>query len=132
VTVVLLLPLFFAFTGLRTRIGVGGGRAIWFYSAIVIVVAITGKLGGSMFAARLAGMPWREAASLGILMNTRGLMELVILNIGLDIGVISPAMFSIMVLMALVTTFMTTPLLEWVYPARLFKAQVDEIHANVA
>jgi Kef-type K+ transport system membrane component KefB len=82
----------------------------------VIVVAITGKLGGSMFAARLAGMPWREAASLGILMNTRGLMELVILNIGLDIGVISPAMFSIMVLMALVTTFMTTPLLEWVYP----------------
>jgi Kef-type K+ transport system membrane component KefB len=118
VTVVLLLPLFFAYTGLRTRIGVGGGRAVWLYSAIVIVVAITGKLGGSMFAARLAGMPWREAASLGILMNTRGLMELVILNIGLDIGVISPAMFSIMVLMALVTTFMTTPLLEWVYPAR--------------
>ena len=132
VTVVLLLPLFFAFTGLRTRIGVGGGRAIWFYSAIVIVVAITGKLGGSMFAARLAGMPWREAASLGILMNTRGLMELVILNIGLDIGVISPAMFSIMVLMALVTTFMTTPLLEWVYPTRLFRAQMDEVHKNVA
>jgi Kef-type K+ transport system membrane component KefB len=132
VTVVLLLPLFFAYTGLRTRIGVGGGRAIWFYSALVIVVAITGKLGGSMFAARLAGMPWREAASLGILMNTRGLMELVILNIGLDIGVISPAMFSIMVLMALVTTFMTTPLLEWVYPTRLFRAQVDEVQKNVA
>ena len=132
VTVVLLLPLFFAYTGLRTRIGVGGGRAIWFYSAIVIVVAITGKLGGSMFAARLAGMPWREAASLGILMNTRGLMELVILNIGLDIGVISPAMFSIMVLMALVTTFMTTPLLEWVYPTRLLRAQMDAVHKNVA
>jgi Kef-type K+ transport system membrane component KefB len=131
VTVVLLLPLFFAFTGLRTRIGVGVGRAIWFYSALVIVAAITGKLGGSMFAARLAGMPWREAASLGILMNTRGLMELVILNIGLDIGVISQAMFSIMVLMALVTTFMTTPLLEWVYPARLFQ-QVDGIQKNVA
>jgi Kef-type K+ transport system membrane component KefB len=131
VTVVLLLPLFFAFTGLRTRIGVGSGRAIWFYSALVIVVAITGKLGGSMFAARLAGMPWREAASLGVLMNTRGLMELVILNIGLDIGVISQAMFSIMVLMALVTTFMTTPLLELVYPARLFK-QVDEMQKNVA
>ena len=132
VTVVLLLPLFFAFTGLRTRIGVGGGRAIWLYSAIVIVVAITGKLGGSMFAARLAGMPWREAASLGILMNTRGLMEVVILNIGLDIGVISPAMFSIMVLMALVTTFMTTPLLEWVYPTRLLRAQMDAVHKNVA
>ena len=132
VTVVLLLPLFFAFTGLRTRIGVGSGGAIWFYSALVIVVAITGKLGGSMFAARLAGMPWREAASLGILMNTRGLMELVILNIGLDIGVISPAMFSIMVLMALVTTFMTTPLLEWVYPTRLLRAQVDELQKIVA
>jgi Kef-type K+ transport system membrane component KefB len=132
VTVVLLLPLFFAFTGLRTRIGVGGGTAIWLYSALVIVVAITGKLGGSMFAARLAGMPWREAASLGILMNTRGLMELVILNIGLDIGVISPVMFSIMVLMALVTTFMTTPLLEWVYPARLLKAQVVGAEKNVA
>jgi Kef-type K+ transport system membrane component KefB len=132
VTVVLLLPLFFAFTGLRTRIGVGSGSAIWFYSALVIGVAITGKLGGSMFAARLAGMPWREAASLGVLMNTRGLMELVILNIGLDIGVISPVMFSIMVLMALVTTFMTTPLLEWVYPSRLLRAQVDEVHKNVA
>jgi Kef-type K+ transport system membrane component KefB len=134
VTVVLLLPLFFAYTGLRTRIGVGGGHAIWFYSAIVIVVAITGKLGGSMFAARLAGMPWREAAALGVLMNTRGLMELVILNIGLDIGVISQAMFSIMVLMALVTTFMTTPLLEWVYPTRLFRAQVtsEEVHQSVA
>ena len=132
VTVVLLLPLFFAFTGLRTRIGVGGGHSIWLYSLIVIAVAITGKLGGSMLAARLAGTPWREAASLGILMNTRGLMELVILNIGLDIGVISPVMFSIMVLMALVTTFMTTPLLEWVYPHRLLKAQVEERQENVA
>jgi len=112
VTVVLLLPLFFAFTGLRTRIGVGGGRSIWLYAAVVIVVAIAGKLGGSMFAARLAGMPWRDSAALGILMNTRGLMELVILNIGLDIGVISPAMFSIMVLMALVTTAMTGPLVS--------------------
>jgi len=132
VTVVLLLPLFFAFTGLRTRIGVGGGRSIWLYSAIVIVVAITGKLGGSMFAGRLAGTSWREAAALGILMNTRGLMELVILNIGLDIGVISPAMFSIMVLMALVTTFMTTPLLEWVYPKRLQMQQAGETHQQVA
>jgi len=132
VTVVLLLPLFFAFTGLRTRIGVGGDSTIWFYSAIVIVVAVAGKLGGSMLAARLAGAPWRDAASLGILMNTRGLMELVILNIGLDIGVISPAMFSIMVLMALVTTFMTTPLLEWVYPSRLLRAESGETRQNVA
>jgi len=132
VTVVLLLPLFFAYTGLRARIGVGGSREIWLYCAIVVVVAIAGKLGGSMAAARLAGMPWRDAGALGILMNTRGLMELVILNIGLDIRVISPAMFSIMVFMALVTTFMTTPLLEWVYPTRLLQKQVDELQRNVA
>ncbi len=73
---------------------------MWFYALVVIVVAIAGKLGGSAVAARLSGMPWRDAASLGILMNTRGLMELVILNIGLDVGVISTAVFSIMVLMA--------------------------------
>jgi len=126
-TIVLLLPMFFAFTGLRARIGVGGNSRIWLYTALVIVVAIAGKLGGSMVAARMAGTPWREAAAIGILMNTRGLMQLVILNIGLDIGVISPALFSIMVLMALVTTFMTTPLLEWVYPARLRAAQPDDL-----
>jgi Kef-type K+ transport system membrane component KefB len=119
VTVVVLLPLFFAYSGLRTRIGLEGSGKWWLYAALVIVVAVAGKLGGSMFAARFAGMSWRDSASLGILMNTRGLMELVILNIGLDIGVISSGMFSMMVLMALVTTFMTTPLLHWVYPQRL-------------
>src|SRR5450755_380058 len=82
VTVVVLLPLFFAYSGLRTNIGVAGNRSWWGYALLVIVVAITGKLGGSTLAARFAGMPWRDAASLGILMNTRGLMELVILNIG--------------------------------------------------
>jgi Kef-type K+ transport system membrane component KefB len=127
VTVVLLLPLFFAYTGLRTRIGMSGGHGVWFYSALVIVVAIAGKLCGSMLAARLAGTAWRDAAALGVLMNTRGLMELVILNIGLDIGVISPTMFSIMVLMALVTTFMTTPLLEWVYPVKLLQAEAETL-----
>jgi Kef-type K+ transport system membrane component KefB len=127
VTVVVLLPLFFAYSGLRTKIGATGGGSWWMYAGIVIVVAIVGKLGGSMTAARLAGMEWRDAVSLGILMNTRGLMELVILNIGLDIGVISPAVFSMMVLMALVTTFMTTPLLEWAYPHRLMRAEVDEL-----
>ena len=80
-----------------------------------------------MIAARFVDIEWRDAASLGILMNTRGLMELVILNIGLDIVVISPAVFSMMVLMALVTTFMTTPLLEWAYPARLMRSAVDEL-----
>jgi len=114
-TVVALLPLFFAFSGLRTSIGMVHGE-LWLYTALVIATAVAGKFGGSMFAARVAGVPWRDATSLGILMNTRGLMELIALNIGLDIGVISPTVFTIMVLMALVTTFMTSPLLELVYP----------------
>jgi len=116
--VVLLLPIFFAFTGLRTSIGLVSGVEMWFYCGLIILVAIAGKFGGSTIAARITGMPWREAGALGILMNTRGLMELVILNIGLDIGVISPALFAMMVLMALITTFMTSPILEWVYLRR--------------
>jgi len=119
VTVVFLLPLFFAFTGLRTTIGLVRGAEMWFYFALIIAVAITGKFGGATLSARLTGMSWREAGAIGILMNTRGLMELVILNIGLEIGVISPAVFAMMVLMALVTTFMTTPLLELIYPTML-------------
>jgi Kef-type K+ transport system membrane component KefB len=131
VTVVLLLPLYFAFTGLRTSVRLIQGGQMWFFCGAIILVAIVGKLGGSMIAARAAGGNWRESAGLGILMNTRGLMELVILNIGLDIGVISPALFSMMVLMALVTTFMTTPLLEWVYPLHLIK-QEDPEHEQMA
>jgi Kef-type K+ transport system membrane component KefB len=119
VAVLLLLPVFFAFTGLRTRIGLVNGGEMWFYCALIVGVAILGKVGGSGFAARLGGMKWRDATALGILMNTRGLMELVVLNMGLDIKVISPALFSMMVVMALVTTFMTAPLLQWIYPARL-------------
>lgn len=121
VTVVLLLPLFFAFTGLRTRIGLVEGAEMWGYCGLIVLVAVAGKFGGSALAARLTGMSGREAAAIGALMNTRGLMELVILNIGLDIGVISPAVFAMMVLMALATTFMTSPLLELVYPARLIR-----------
>jgi Kef-type K+ transport system membrane component KefB len=129
VTVVVLLPLFFAFSGLRTNIGLVKG-SLWFYTALVIAVAIAGKFGGSMFAARFSGIPWRDAASLGILMNTRGLMELIALNIGLDIGVISPTVFTIMVLMALVTTFMTSPLLEWVYPTKLMVVERENLPAQ--
>jgi Kef-type K+ transport system membrane component KefB len=123
ITVTLLLPLFFAFTGLRTNIGLVKGQEMWLYCGLIILVATAGKLGGSMVAARLSGMPLREAAGLGTLMNTRGLMELVILNIGLDIKVISPALFSMMVLMALFTTFMTTPVLEMICPDRLLRAR---------
>jgi len=118
-TIVLLLPLYFAFTGLRTSVGLLSGAEMWSYCGIIIAVAIAGKFGGATLSSRLTGIPWREAGAIGILMNTRGLMELVVLNIGLDIGVISPALFAMMVLMALVTTFMTTPLLAWIYPAQL-------------
>jgi Kef-type K+ transport system membrane component KefB len=122
ITVTLLLPLFFAFTGLRTNIGLVKGQEMWMYSGLIILVAVVGKLGGSMFASWLSGMPLREAAGLGTLMNTRGLMELVILNIGLDIKVISPALFSMMVMMALVTTFMTSPVLELICPDKMIRA----------
>lgn len=127
--VVLLLPIFFAFTGLRTSIGLVSGAEMWFYCGLIILVAIAGKFGGSTLSARITGMPWREAGALGILMNTRGLMELVLLNIGLDIGVISPALFAMLVLMALITTFMTAPILEWVYFRRAFpeKGSIREV-----
>jgi Kef-type K+ transport system membrane component KefB len=125
-TVVLLLPLYFAFSGLRMNIHSLSGGQMWFYCALIILVAIVGKLFGSMIATRAAGISWRDAAAVGILMNARGLLGLVILNIGLDAGVISPILFSMMVLMALVTTFMATPLLEWVYPRRRFEAEISE------
>jgi Kef-type K+ transport system membrane component KefB len=120
-TVTLLLPLYFAFTGLRSDFRLIAGAEMGFYCAVIIALAIIGKLGGAMAAARGAGLSWRESAALGVLMNTRGLVELVILNIGLDLGVLSPALFSIMALMALVTTFMTSPLLSWIYPERLMR-----------
>jgi Kef-type K+ transport system membrane component KefB/nucleotide-binding universal stress UspA family protein len=125
VTVVLLLPLFFAYSGLRTQIGLLSGGSDWAICGIIILLACLGKFGGSTVAARLTGLRWREAGALGILMNTRGLMELIVLNLGLDLGVISPKLFTMMVIMALVTTFMTTPLLRWIYPPEeLAKDQV--------
>jgi Kef-type K+ transport system membrane component KefB len=129
ITVTLLLPLFFAFTGLRTNVGLLKGPAMWFYCGLIILVAAAGKLGGSMAAARLSGMPWREAAGLGTLMNTRGLMGLVILDIGLDIKIISPALFSMMVVMALVTTFMAVPLLDLICPTPALRTAIQKISA---
>jgi Kef-type K+ transport system membrane component KefB len=110
--IVLFLPAFFAFTGMRTQIGLLDTTADWLVCAAIIVVATLGKFGGSAVAARWTGMSWRDAGALGILMNTRGLMELIVLNIGLDLGVISPTLFAMLVIMALVTTFATTPLLD--------------------
>ncbi|HEX6274092.1 MAG TPA: cation:proton antiporter [Polyangiaceae bacterium] len=109
--VVLLLPIFFAFTGLRTQIGLLEGASDWMLCLVIIVVACAGKFGGSAVAGRLTGLGWREACSLGVLMNTRGLMELVVLNVGLDLGVISPRLFAMLVIMAVVTTLLTSPLL---------------------
>lgn len=118
VMVVLLLPLFFAFTGLRTEVALIHGVEGWAICGLVMLVAIAGKFGGSAIAARAVALPWRDSVTLGALLNTRGLMELVILNVGLDIGIISRELFAMMVLMALVTTFMTTPIVMWLLPAR--------------
>ncbi|WP_240914699.1 cation:proton antiporter [Roseimicrobium sp. ORNL1] len=108
---VLLLPLFFAFTGLRTQIGLLNDLSGWLVCALIIAVATLGKLGGSAFAARFTGMGWRDSLQLGALMNTRGLMELIALNIGYDLGILSPRIFTMLVIMALVTTMLTGPLL---------------------
>ena len=108
---VMFLPAFFAFTGLRTEIGLVETAEDWLLCGLIIVVATAGKFGGTTLAARLSGLDWRDSAALGILMNTRGLVELIVLNIGLDLGVITPRLFTMLVIMALVTTMMTSPIL---------------------
>jgi Kef-type K+ transport system membrane component KefB len=118
VTLVLLVPIFFSITGLKTSIILINGSAMWAAFALLMVVAIAGKFGSATLSAKFTGMNWREASAIGVLMNTKGLMELVVLNIGLDIGVISPSLFAMMVLMTFVTTFMATPLLKWIYPLK--------------
>jgi Kef-type K+ transport system membrane component KefB len=111
VVTILLLPAFFAYTGMRTQIGLVSGWEHWLICGLIIVIASLGKFGGTLAAARLSGLDWKTGSALGILMNTRGLMELIVLNVGLDLGVISPTLFAMMVLMALATTLATTPLL---------------------
>jgi Kef-type K+ transport system membrane component KefB len=109
---ILLLPAFFAFTGMRTEIGLVSGLSHWLICGLIVLVATAGKFGGTLIAARLTGMEWVQAAGLGILMNTRGLMQLIVLNVGLDLGAITPTLFAMLVIMALVTTVATTPLLQ--------------------
>jgi len=109
---VVLLPLFFAASGLRTEIGLLGSVQDWAICGLVTAVAIAGKLGGVSLAARWSGMNWRDALAIGALMNTRGLMELVVLNIGYELGILSPALYTMMVVMALATTFMAGPMLK--------------------
>lgn len=108
---VLLLPAFFAFTGMRTQIGLVDGIENWLACGFIILIATAGKFGGSFVAGKISGLTTRDAAAIGILMNTRGLMELIVLNVGLDLRIISPTLFAILVIMAVVTTFATTPLL---------------------
>lgn len=121
-----LLPVFFAYSGLRTDIGLLNQPFLWLLCAAVVLVAIGGKYIGTYIAARVGGIENREASALGWLMNTRGLTELIVLNIGLSLGVISPLLFTMLVIMALITTFMTSPLLEWTYPKELIKQDLEE------
>jgi len=112
VSVTLLLPLFFVFTGLRTEIGLLNTPYLWGICALFVIVAVSGKFFGGAFSARILGETWRDSLSIGVLMNTRGLMELIVLNIGYEMGILPPPIFVMLVIMALVTTFMTTPSLS--------------------
>ena len=129
IALVFFLPLFFAFTGLRTEIGLINSPALWGVCLLLITVAVAGKLGGCAVAARLVGESWKDSFTIGTLMNTRGLMDLVALNIGYEMGVLPPSIFVILVIMALVTTFMTTPLLHLV--ERIFARREERLSAKL-
>jgi Kef-type K+ transport system membrane component KefB len=129
VTTAILLPIFFASTGLRTSFGLIHGTELWIYFGLILLVAVVGMWGGTTLAARFAGISWAESTTIGILMNARGLMEIVILTIGRDIGVISSTMFAMMLLMALITTCMTTPLLRWCRPYQIQQAATSSARA---
>ncbi len=129
IALVFFLPLFFAFTGLRTEIGLINSPALWGVCLLLITVAVAGKLGGCAVAARLVGESWKDSFTIGTLMNTRGLMELVALNIGYEMGVLPPSIFVILVIMALVTTFMTTPLLHFV--EQIFARREERLSAKL-
>ena len=112
VSLTLLLPLFFVYTGLRTEIGLLNTPYLWTICGLFILVAIVGKFVGGAFSAKILGETWKDSLSIGVLMNTRGLMELIVLNIGYEMGILPPPIFVMLVIMALVTTFMTTPVLS--------------------
>ena len=113
---VFFLPIFFTYTGLRTDIGSMGGSGLWFLCGLVLLAATAGKFGGCMLAARANGLPWRESSIIGALMNTRGLMELIVINIGYDLGIIPKSVFFMLVFMAVVTTYMTAPVVRRLVP----------------
>lgn len=124
IVVVFFLPAFFAYTGMRTQMGLVSGLAPWAWCILIVITASVGKFGGSFAAARVSGLSWRDSASIGVLMNTRGLVELIVLNIGLDLKVISPTLFAMLVLMAVVTTVSTTPILHALTKVRQVGASV--------
>ncbi|RKP27342.1 Sodium/hydrogen exchanger family-domain-containing protein, partial [Syncephalis pseudoplumigaleata] len=127
---VVFLPLYFALSGLKTEIGLLNDGRSWGMVVLVIVVAVGGKVFGCSTVAKISGMTWREALSVGFLMNCKGLVELIVLNLGLDAGVIDKKVFAILVLMALVTTFITTPIVMWLYPPRYWRTVKGMTRAN--
>jgi len=130
VSVILLLPLFFVYTGLRTEIGLINDPYLWKVTGFIILVAVVGKFFGSALAAKFVGQSWRDSLTIGALMNTRGLMELIVLNIGLDLKVLTPEVFTMMVIMALVTTFMTGPTLNIIN--YIFKTNEDNVLEEIS
>ncbi|MDS3860210.1 cation:proton antiporter [Thermosynechococcaceae cyanobacterium BACA0444] len=116
---IFLLPLFFAYSGINTQIGLVNTPTLWGLTILILLAAVLGKFGGTYWVSRWTGLPAGEAAALGLLMNTRGLTELIILNVGLSLKVISPVLFTMLVIMALVTTFIASPLMDRVYPGPL-------------
>lgn len=126
VALVLLLPLFFVYTGLNTKIGLLNSGSLWILCGIIILIASFGKLIGGTLVSRFVGFDWKSSFTIGALMNTRGLMELIVLNIGLDLGILTPEVFAMMVVMALVTTFFTSPILDLI--DKVFKnKKTDEV-----
>jgi Kef-type K+ transport system membrane component KefB len=127
-----LLPFFFALTGMKTRLDLLNGGTAWVWTGAVLALAITGKMGGAITAARLTGYGWRDSLGLGALLNTRGLVELVVLNIAYSARVFSATFFTMMVVMALVTTMMTTPILDWLKIGRASDDKKDIALSRVA
>ncbi len=131
-TVTLLLPLFFVYTGLKTNVGLLDRPELWLIALALIAIAIVGKLAGAAIAARVCGLDWRASAAVGTLMNTRGLTELIVLNLALDAGAISNALFAMLVVMALVTTLMAGPVLRLIDPHNQYGANVEDEFAEAA
>jgi Kef-type K+ transport system membrane component KefB len=127
VTTGLLLPIFFAYSGLSTQIALVNSPKLWIFCVTIIVIAIVGKGVATTLGSRLSGFPWRESAAIGALMNARGMIELIVLNIGLEAQVITPTLFTMLVLMALITTVMASPLYQWLHSRRDDKGHAKSV-----